>query len=614
MADLSQSNGERAPGIAYLFSRYPVPSQTFCDWEMLAHEAAGFPLLVASLNPPPSPFRHDHFGRLEAEIAYPPLGGVPSDFEVPEQMAEFAQGFADRYGDRFRPEQRARNAAHFGSILKARGIGHCHIHFANQATVTALMMKSLGLTYSFTAHGQDFTTDLGDDGLVAELAAGAEFVIGVSDSACKLLKQMCPGSEDKIHRIYNGVDLDRFPTANPARDGRLEIVSVGRLIEFKGFGTLIEACRLLRDRGVDIHCTIVGDGPLHAGLEAQITSHGLGDNVVLAGLQPQDEIRALLERAHLFALGSLVDSKGAMDTLPTVITEAMACSLPVVSTRLAGIPEMVDEGKTGLLVDPGDAAALAEVVGALAGDPARRQSLGRAGRARAEQLFALETCAAQLRARLEPLASSQPAPQKLYLHRSADGSLADEIAGFGDAVTVVNLRTDLPDASIAEGEWLADADARARVEDLRTSLPKKFHDAAFYQSARDAVASSRMVKARGIRVVHAARADCALLAWMVAGLCDGCVWTAGIEPDPAVPRPLLRVLLDDCAAASVGDPLLAKELAGDSRFADVLGLAPPAKSQKRIGPIKITRTAEEQAFEPKQAEQWLRRMEEVADV
>jgi len=610
------SDGTNRPGIAYLFSRYPVPSQTFCDWEILSHEDAGFPVLIASLNPAPGLFRHDHFSRISADIIYPPAAGLSSSGpDIPEGLAAYRDQFSSRFGDGFSPDVRAINAAYFGQLLSSRGITHCHVHFANQATITARMMKELGLgmTYSFTAHGQDFTTDLGDDEVLRELCDGAEFVVAVSDSARDLIAETCPDSADRVHRVYNGIGLDRFPAAAPetlGEDGRLEIVSIGRLIEFKGFLPLVDACGLLRDRGVNFRCTIVGDGPLRDKIADRIESLKLMGSVVLAGLQPQQAIRDLLESANVFALGSIVDSKGAMDTLPTVITEAMACRLPVVSTRLAGIPEMVIDGQTGRLVEPGDSAGMADALAELAADPEARKAMGNGGRRLAEQRFALATCAGQLRDLLTSHIPDQPkglCPAIFYLGGDDPlPSVDEELAAVAENQSVAVLRpnTDLPDASILEAHWLASPTQRQVLEELRRSLPRKFRGEVYYSTARRAVFLARSIKAQDFGVIHAVRASDCLLVWMCSHL-SGIPATATIERETDVPRSLLKVLLKTFRRVSVGDDLIRETFGGEECFEDVLELSKPPRTQMKIGPLKVSHSSDPPPFDRKRVDRWL---------
>ncbi|RYD31395.1 MAG: hypothetical protein EOP86_17995, partial [Verrucomicrobiaceae bacterium] len=226
------------PRVAYLFSRFPVVSQTFCDTEMLGLEAAGFHLAVASFNPPPNSFRHERLARLRAAVIYPPPKPVlerilksPPDDPVWRAMDTLAAELESRYGQEFRPGPKARQAWYFAGELLRRGIRHVHIHFANDATFTALFLKKAGITFSFTAHAQDFMIDLGNDDLLREMIREAAFTVAVSDFSRDLLVRICPGAEDRIHRVYNGIDAAQFPQASLGAGGRFKIVSVGRLID-----------------------------------------------------------------------------------------------------------------------------------------------------------------------------------------------------------------------------------------------------------------------------------------------------------------------------------------------------------------------------------------------
>ncbi|MCG8694760.1 MAG: glycosyltransferase, partial [Minwuiales bacterium] len=178
------------------------------------------------------------------------------------------------------------------------------------------------------------------------------------------------------------------------RPGR--IVSVGRFIEKKGFPVLVEACRLLRDRKQSFECLILGDGPMRVELEAQIARSGLGAVVRLGGSLPQERLIAEMQTGAVVALPCIVSESGDRDGLPTVLLEAMALGLPVVTTTVSGGPEIVVDGETGSLCPPGDPAALAAALENLLANPDRAAAMGVAGRIRAERLFDLEKNVAQL--------------------------------------------------------------------------------------------------------------------------------------------------------------------------------------------------------------------------
>src|SRR4029453_9932552 len=185
----------------------------------------------------------------------------------------------------------------------------------------------------------EFAVNLG------KLVEAATAVVSVSDFGVRFLQERFPEHAAKFHRIYNGIDLERFRPADFAASVPL-VISVGRLIEKKGFNDLIEACRLLKSRGCNFRCAIIGEGPLEPELRRQIELSDLAEIVSLGGALPEKEIAERLAAARVFALPSVPEKGGGMDNLPTVIAEAMAAGLPVVATAVAGIPEMVEDGET----------------------------------------------------------------------------------------------------------------------------------------------------------------------------------------------------------------------------------------------------------------------------
>ncbi len=593
--------------LAYLYSRYPVVSQTFCDSEMLALEALGFDLEIVSLNPPPDSFRHERLDRLKAEIHYPPPGVVlDAKVRSPEFLEKLGPLIADhdaKYGGKFKASLRARNAWHFAPLLRKLGVGHVHVHFANRATHTALFLKKLGFTFSFTAHAQDFMVDLGSDDLLREMAREAEFVIGVSDYSRDLLAQICPDSAAKITRIYNGIEIDDFPAAQPERGGVLRIVSVGRLIEFKGFMVLLDAVTELNRRGVSTETRIIGEGPSRGELEQMISAHGLL-NVTLLGVRSQRQIQRELAEANIFVLPSIVDHKGACDILPTVITEAMACRLPVVSTRVSGIPEMVLHGETGLLVEPGDDHALADAIMELSVDPSRRKAMGEVGRKHAEKHFSIEVTVGQLASQFDNKGAGdwRAEPPVVYLMNQWNGeathleSLNDESRLRVIACTCSgNMRqadpkhTDriefMPDAVVLESHWLRQSGLRHRLERARGILGESVSGEEFYQQARRAVYLADVLSRRGVKHLHAFRADAVLCVWLVKKL-TGMSVSAAIEEQPAPSRALLARLLVDFELVTNSDKKLGVDTGLFSK--DALSLHKPVTHRElRIGPLRL---------------------------
>ena len=199
--------------LAYLFSRYPVPSQTFCDTEMRALEERGFEIEIYSCSPPTTSFRHEAGGRPGGPVFYAPsqrglklvhLAALETG-KLPAAQIAYHDA---RFGARYEPARRALHALAFAERFQERGIDHIHVHFANRATHAALYIQTLtGIPFSFTAHAQDFLVDLGSDALLQEMCARAAFVVTVSDYSRQALVDKCPAAAGKIHRIYNGLRL-----------------------------------------------------------------------------------------------------------------------------------------------------------------------------------------------------------------------------------------------------------------------------------------------------------------------------------------------------------------------------------------------------------------------
>ena len=588
--------------LAYLFSRFPVVSQTFCDTEMLALEAAGHSLVIGSLNPPPNSFRHERLAQLKAEVIYPPPGAVldapihhPPDDPVWQDMAALATKHEAKYGASYKPHIRARNAWHFAREFKKRGVSHIHIHFANRATHTALFLKKAGFTFSFTAHAQDFMVDLANDDLLREMIRKATFTAAVSDYSRALLTNICPDAADRIHRVYNGIDASQFPTAHPGGSPGepLRLISIGRLIDFKGFPVLLEAIATLRDNHIPVALQIIGEGPQRPALEAQIDRLQLQANVRLRGVLSQEEIKKELAHAHAFTLACLTDSKGATDILPTVILEAMACGLPVVSTKLAGVPEMVLHGETGLLAPPDDAPALAGHLTTLARDPDLRARFGAAGLQRVQKIFALDKTAGHL-ASLFPqnsLKGDEPARIRstvLALLDSPAGpepALLQELAFLTThpAVTVLATRPThpvpglefLPDATVLEAAWRSHPALAARAESLRAEAGPVDSEL-FYLTARRAVHLATQIPVRHWQKIHALRASTVLLAWLLHRL-TGLPASATTEASHQESRTVLTKLLPAFSHGSNSDPKL------KSQLPDLLKLQSPVPSKRLLG-------------------------------
>src|SRR5438270_8384664 len=402
--------------LGYLYSRYPVLSQTFCDAEMLELERREHEIVLGLLYPPKPALRHEYLIGLRAPIRY-----APSSREL-EALARKAKRkgrwptalvaqHEKKYGAEYKAALRARNALFFVELFRREAVPHFHVHFANRAAHTAMFVKAVsGIPFSMTAHGQDYMSDLGNDELLRELCASAKFIGAETDYSRDLLAARCPESRSKIFRVYNGIDLSRFPKleADQRSPATIRFLSIGRLVAFKGFDILIDACAELQKRGINFDCEIIGDGVLREELEERMSRQNLRERIRFAGEQSQNYVLAALRGCDVFVLASAPDERGASDIFPTVIAEAMATGKAVVSTTVGGIPELVANRENGLLVPPRDAHALTDAMEQLARNENLRGDFGRAGRLRIEQKFTIEKTIEPLLERFEQITEGCP--------------------------------------------------------------------------------------------------------------------------------------------------------------------------------------------------------------
>jgi len=587
--------------LAYLYSRYPVLSQTFCDMEMLALERKGFNLTIGSIHPPLTSIRHPHAGRLQAPVHYAPPPPILELWEKRcRQQNRWPQALIEaheqKYGAGVKAATRARNASYFAELFTRHRVDHFHVHFANRAAHTALFVRAMAnIPFSITAHGQDFMADLGNDDLLREICAAAEFVAVETEHSRVLMSQRCPNAADKIHRVYNGMDLGNFSTTGvtPLKPGPVRIVSVGRLVSFKGFEYLIEACEQLRQRSIDFRCEIIGDGPLRKGLQHHIDELRLGALVTLTGALPQDRVIEELERCDIFALASTTGENGVTDIFPTVILEAMASARPVVSTVLAGIPESVVDKETGLLVPAGESVLFADALESLCRNSELRARYGAAGRKRIEEHFQVETTVQPLVELLQKHArvttpanaiASQPRQGIAYLiDRWPDDSLPSlerelrelrqrdtEVTAFvcefspqrSLTSAMKELATQLeflPDAMAIEAEWQSNREVVLALEDDRANESHRAPVDLFLRQARFALTLRQMFAQRNIVHVHATSSR-ALLCGVVLKKILGVTLSASIEPKPSLSREVIANALRHAVGGRIADRKLSQHI------------------------------------------------------
>ena len=282
-------------------------------------------------------------------------------------------------------------AVYLALEVERRGINHLHAHFAlNAATIAMVVARLTGITFSFTAHANDiFVNPI----LLREKIKEALFIIAISEYNVQFLYNLVPDQEtaQKIHLVHCGIDVHHFsPSNHHACPEEPILLAVGRLIEKKGYPYLINACRILADRGYRFKCLIAGTGPQERLLKQMIEENELEDYVSLVGVVFQEELRDYLNRATIFVLPCVVAGDRDMDGIPVSLMEAMAMQVPVISTTISGIPELVEDKKTGLLTPPANAEALAEAIASLLDDEQLRVTLGKAGRQKVIEAFEIK--------------------------------------------------------------------------------------------------------------------------------------------------------------------------------------------------------------------------------
>jgi len=382
--------------LGYLFERFPAFTQTFCARELSELYRQGSTPPVFSIRRPAED-RPSNVALENILVCYLPDTNS-LEFKIRTKLiSPRTRNLWSGSGD-IRDKGRFREAVYLGSKLKKARVSHLHVHFAGLASRTAWWIKRLfGITYSFTGHANDIFCPKPDQRVaLSDIVSEASFIVTVSDFSANWLRRDFPEAANKIYRIYNGLDLSTFKPAAPGAKP-MRLLSVGRLIEKKGFAFLVEACHLLHSSGIEFVCEIVGEGPERGRLEELIQAYRLSGQVRLTGAMSQTDIVDLLARSSIFVFPAIHDSSGDSDNLPTVLVEAMASNLPVIATGIAGIPEIVQHNKNGILVQEKNAAQLANAVRVLASNQGLRQQFGSMSRKIAAEKFALSHTVGELK-------------------------------------------------------------------------------------------------------------------------------------------------------------------------------------------------------------------------
>ncbi|GAB14262.1 putative glycosyltransferase [Arthrobacter globiformis NBRC 12137] len=391
------------PVTAYVLKMYPRFSETFIVSEILAREAAGERIEIFALRPTTDARFHPELARVKAPVTY--VGRPQSTSGVWESLraaasAGLTDGVSQALGELAAADpDDAVQAINLAAELQRRNVRHLHAHFASAATAVARLASLItGIPYSFTAHAADIFRDTVNREDLRTKLADAHHVVTISDYNLQYLRHHFPQQAERLRLVRNGLELARFPYRDPRPVGTtVRVAAVGRLVEKKGFQHLLPALASLIGSGVRADVRIAGTGMMANELQSALEQLGLSRHVRMLGPQTQDQIHELLDWADVFVAPCIVGSDGNADGIPTVLLEAMATGTPCVSTAVTGIPEVIRDGSTGLLVEPGDPALLVQAILRITSPATDRTLLARNARTLIEREYDAGRQAAALR-------------------------------------------------------------------------------------------------------------------------------------------------------------------------------------------------------------------------
>lgn len=396
--------------LVYVVKRFPRYSETFVLHEIQELLAQGERVTVCSLQTPhPGEPRHEGTDAISATTLYLPcafprlvrlVAASLAALAVVPSRAWPALAWSLRWAGHERAIHQLKRfgeAAYLRTRIPAE-TEHIHAHFAHgPASVALLLSRLTGRPFSFTGHARDIF-EIVDPRLLGAKVHESCLVVTVSEWTRRHVAQSVDAGEHaKVVVVRNGVDRRTFCARAQEPDGPPLILSVGRLVLKKGLDTLLDACAMLAARGVDFRCEVIGDGPFRGKLEKRARSLGIDDHVAFLGSRDDRAVRAAYERATVFVLPCRPTPHGDQDGLPVSLVEAMAVGLPVVTTPVTGIPEIVSNAESGLLVPPDDSDELAAALESVLSQPELRARLA-AGAREAVAAYDLSTCVGELRA------------------------------------------------------------------------------------------------------------------------------------------------------------------------------------------------------------------------
>jgi glycosyltransferase involved in cell wall biosynthesis len=395
----------KQPGtVGYVVTTWPSLSQTFVLNEILGLQERGVELRIFSAKNPKNELVNAKVSEVRAPVDYLAFRGRRVRIFLSNLRTASRQPY--RYGRalvhalRYRDGdvvKRFLQAGHLADLLRRNPVTHLHAHFATAPARVAMFTSEITLVpFTFTAHARDIYSDTPVEVLRAEIFH-ARAVVTVTEYNRSYLHKLVPRT-DKIRYIDSIFDFSGFDFHWPrVSDGEAPLIlSVARLVEKKGLEDLIVAANILRSLGRRFRIQIIGDGSLRETLTEKILAFGLQEHVTLSGARAHEEVKLAYQRAQVFALPCVVASDGDRDGLPIVLIEAMASGVPVVSTTVVGIPELIESGRHGLLVPPGKPEALATALERLLTDIPLCERLAHAARLKIEERFSSDRTAEKL--------------------------------------------------------------------------------------------------------------------------------------------------------------------------------------------------------------------------
>jgi len=390
------------PKIGYIMSRFPHLSETFILREMTELEKHGWQVELYPLIFQEQPVIHAEAKPWIPRVHRLPFAGPAvlsaNSLALLKSPAKYSRNLGQLLWENrtslnffVRAVALFPKAVYAAQLMEQNGVTHIHAHYATHPALVAWLIHRLtGLSYSITVHAHDIFVRTA---MLATKLREASFIAAISEyNRDYLAETVGPWVKDKIQIVHCGIVPELYQSAAgaPKPGERFEIMSIGSLQPYKGHPYLIEACTLLRDRGLSLRCRIIGGGEERPRLERMIRELKLEAVVELLGPQPQEEVARLLPTVHCYVQPSIITPSGKMEGIPVALMEALACALPVVATSISGIPELVRPGETGYLVPPADGPALAEALAAVYAQPAEAAQMGQAGQLLVKQEFELQ--------------------------------------------------------------------------------------------------------------------------------------------------------------------------------------------------------------------------------